>query len=239
MLPLCCDDTLPPDDRPIHEPVPVVTQYASPYLIERIAYDGHDPRDDPEWATTGAPSQSAYARWCRHMCGMACLRMALLHRDGQAPNLFQLLAGARHYEAYARKDGEIKGLFYVPFATYAYETHDLPVDVHGVMDPHDLLDLLDAGRMVMASVSKEIRRPERDPERRGGHLVLAIGHHEGQIVFRNPSGHTPEAREAILPLDRFNDFFAGRGISLDLRRTARRAPSLTHASRPVASPPTT
>ncbi|MBK3639476.1 peptidase [Streptomyces sp. MBT33] len=239
MLPPCCDDTPSPEDRSIHDPVPEVTQYASPNLIERIAYDGHDPADDPRWAESGAPTQAIYARWCRHICGIACLRMALLHRDGDAPNLFQLLAGARSFGAYTQESGEIKGLIYAPFAAYARESHDMPVDVHGVMELHDVLNLLDARRMVMVSVSKEIRRPDVTPERRGGHLVLAVGHEEGRIVFRNPSGHTPETRSPSLPLDRFAEFFGGRGMSLDLRRTVQQAPGLTSASRPVASTPTT
>ncbi|MGP4051677.1 C39 family peptidase [Streptomyces sp. 2A115] len=226
--------------------MPIVTQYATADLIGPIAYDGYDPADDPNWQMTGAPSQAAYGRWCRHMCGIACLRMALLHRDGQAPSLFQLLAGARQYGGYVKQDdGTVKGLIYAPFATYAHDTHDLPVTVHGTLDLGELVDLLDSGRMVMASVSKEIRRPETDPERRGGHLVLAIGRHKDDITFRNPSGHTPNAREATLPTGLFGDFFGGRGLSLELRRPPRHTP--THApvvtgiasAGPVASTPIT
>ncbi|MFE1197829.1 C39 family peptidase [Streptomyces olivaceoviridis] len=219
--------------------MPVVTQYASPDLIDRIAYHQHDPADDPAWTTTGAPSQRTYGRWCRHMCGMACLRMVLLHRDGQAPNLFQLLAGARRYGAYVRQDDEIRGLIYRPFATYVHETHDLSADVHGEMALHHLVQELRAGRMVMASVSKEIRHPEHDPERRGGHLVLAIGLRDGEIVFRNPSGHTPEARSAALPTDRFGAFFGGRGIAIAPHRAGRRGAARTAAAHPVASRTTT
>ncbi|GAB2966728.1 C39 family peptidase [Streptomyces pseudoechinosporeus] len=240
MPPLCCAD--PHTPAPIHDPVPIVTQYATADLIGPIAYDGYDPADDPNWQTTGAPSQPAYGRWCRHMCGIACLRMALLHRDGQAPNLFQLLAGARQYGAYVKQDdGTVKGLIYAPFATYAHDTHNLPVTVHGTLDMGELVDLLDSGRMVMASVSKEIRRPQYEPARRGGHLVLAIGRQKDGIAFRNPSGHTPLAREATLPLGRFGDFFGGRGLSLDVRRSpwhaSAHAPAVTGiaSTGPVAS----
>ncbi|MER7568925.1 C39 family peptidase [Streptomyces sp. NPDC097941] len=214
-----------------------MTQYATRALIDRIAYSGHDPAEDPAWTTTGAPSQSTYGRWCRHMCGIACLRMVLLHRDGQAPKPFQLLAGARRYGAYAKQDdGTIKGLIYAPFAEYARDTYDLPVTVHGTLEMGELVDLLDAGRMVMASVSKEIRRPEIDPERRGGHLVLAIGRHKDQIAFRNPSGHTPQAREAALPTHRFAEFFGSRGLSLDLSRPQYHSPP--HAAAVTSDPST-
>lgn len=221
MLPPCCTDPLTGEDRPVHSPVPVVTQYATADLIDRIAYEGHDPADDPAWRTTGAPTRSAYGRWCRHMCGIACLRMALLHRDGKAPDLFELLAGARHYNAYTEERDGIRGLIYAPFAQYTLNTHDLPAQVHPELTLDDTIGLLEGGRMVMVSVSKEIRRPETDPERRGGHLVLAIGLWRDRVVFRNPSGHTPQAREASLPIDRFGAFSGGRGVSLDLSRSRR------------------
>ncbi|MCZ4603337.1 C39 family peptidase [Streptomyces sp. Lzd4kr] len=225
MLPPCCADTTNNTPRPAHSPVPVITQYATADLIAAIAYDGHDPADDPAWASTGAPTRAVYARWCRHMCGIACLRMALLHRDGQAPSQFQLLSGARHYGAYVQQNGgHIKGLIYAPFATYVRTTHALETEVHPQLPMAGLIGLLDAGQMVMVSVSKEIRRPENEPARRGGHLVLAIGHENGQILFRNPSGHTPEAREGSLPAERFEAFFAGRGLSLHLPASSRRTP---------------
>ncbi|MFJ5645855.1 peptidase [Streptomyces sp. NPDC093223] len=220
----------------------MVTQYASPDLIERIAYQGYDPAADPAWAETGAPSRAAYARWCRHICGIACLRMILLHQSesGHAPYLFTLLRGARRFGAYGQNaDGTIKGLIYAPFTEYVRQTHGLPATVHGELDLDGLTALLDSGHMVLASVSKEIRRPDLDPERAGGHLVLVTGLRDGQIHFRNPSGHTPHTRAAVLPLDRFGAFFGGRGVSVGPRRTVRRRPAQTPVSRPVASPTTT
>ncbi|MFF3207990.1 C39 family peptidase [Streptomyces sp. NPDC002962] len=218
----------------------MVTQYATWDLIGPIAYQGYDPVNDPGWVKTGAPSPAFYARWCRHLCGIACLRMVLLHRDGRAPDLFTLLTGARNAGAYVREaDGTVKGLIYAPFVEYAAHTHRLPGAVHGDLDLDGLVALLDAGHTVMASVSKEIRRPEHKPERRGGHLVLAIGRRGGEIFFRNPSGHTDAARKAAVSLDRFDAFFGGRGLSLDTRRTVRRTPDLSAGRRPVASRPTT
>ncbi|WP_329894830.1 C39 family peptidase [Streptomyces sp. SP17KL33] len=235
----CCADDDQNGRPPVHTPVPVVTQYASAHLITRIAYHGHDPADDPNWSLSGAPSRAVYARWCRHICGMACLRMALLHRFDDAPSLFTLLSGALHYGAYVEQNDEINGLIYAPFARYVEDTHQVGAAVHGTFDLAELIALLDDGHMVMTSVSKEIRRPGRAPERRGGHLVLAIGHDNGRIIYRNPSGHTPEARQASLPADRFDDFFAHRGISLDLRRTEHSLPSPATATGPVASPSST
>jgi len=68
----------------------------------------------------------------------------------------------------------------------------------------------------MASVHKEIRRPDREPPATGGHLVLVTGYHDGQLTFHNPSGHTTEAGIATLPEAIFDRFAAHRGIALHL-----------------------
>lgn len=72
--------------------IPWITQYASPELIGAIAFEGHPKTDDPRWAESGAPDLEAYGFWCSRWCGMACLRMALIARDGDAPTLYELVA---------------------------------------------------------------------------------------------------------------------------------------------------
>jgi hypothetical protein len=150
------------------------------------------------------------------MCGIACLRMALLAGATEAPTMFELLAGARTYGAYT-EDADthtIRGLIYHPFAHYINDTYPMRAEVHPDLTVPHLLALLDAGRLVMASVHKEIRRPEQPAPGKGGHLVLVTGRHGDTVHFRNPSGHTSTARTARLPTTTFADFFAGRGLSL-------------------------
>ena len=79
-----------------------------------------------------------------------------------------------------------------------------------------LMAELDGGRLVIASVHPEIRRPGSDPPRTGGHLVLVTGHANELVTFHNPSGHTPEAVVATLPMPVFDRFAAHRGIALHL-----------------------
>jgi len=196
---------------------PTITQYASPDLIAAIAYEGLDPATDVRWTESGASTHGEYARWCRHMCGIACLAMVLHARDGKAPALFELLDGARTYGAYTENDeGQIKGLIYDPAAVYARAVHGLDAQVHRELPLDQLTAALDTGQLVIASVHKEIRRPERPAPGKGGHLVLATGHHDGQITFRNPSGHSATAREATLPAEVFSEFYGQRGISIAL-----------------------
>lgn len=210
--------------RVLHEDVPVYTQYASPDRIAAIAYAGVDPASDPAWPSTGAADQGEYGRWCRHCCGMACLQMILHHRDGQAPPLLDLLRAGLPYGTYTSDlDGHIRGMFYAPFAAYLHNEHHLASTVHPSLSLDRIRVELDQGRLVVVSVHKEIRRPERPSPGRGGHLILLVGHDPGSatIDFLNPSGHTPATRRAAVPAEVFARFFGGRGISVALGHRTR------------------
>ena len=198
----------------MRRPVPWITQYASPSLIAGIAYGGQPRAEDPRWRESGAPDREAYAAWCARWCGMACFRMALLARDGTAPSLYELAVGCAEYGGYTDEPGRPRGLIYRPFAEYARDRHGQRADVITDLDPARLIAELDRGRLVIASVHPEIRRPGCDPPGTGGHLVLVTGHGDGMVTFHNPSGHTPEAVVATLPMPVFDRFAAHRGIAL-------------------------
>lgn len=205
-----------PERSPRH-PVPWLTQYATPSLITAIAYEGHPAADDPNWRDSGAPTQEAYGRWCTRLCGMACLRMALIARDGHAPSLFTLLDGCLEYGGYVEEpDGRVTGLLYQPFSDFTRDRYQLQADVIPDLSTGRMAGELGHGNLVMASVHKEIRRPDRGPPATGGHLVLVTGYRDGQLTFHNPSGHTAQAGIATLPMDVFDRFAAHRGIALHL-----------------------
>jgi hypothetical protein len=197
-------------------PVPWLTQYASPSLIEAFTYGGRPRADDPRWRESGAPDRDAYAAWCARWCGMACLRMALLARDGTAPSLYELAQGCLEHGGYSDEPGAPGGLIYRPFAEYARDRHGLAAEVITALDPARLVRELSAGALVIASVHPEVRRPDRYTPGAGGHLVLVTGHDGGEVTFHNPSGHVPGAVVATLPLPVFDRFSARRGIVLHL-----------------------
>jgi len=142
--------------------------------------------------------------------------MALLARDGAAPTLYELAVGCMEYGAYTDEPGRPQGLIYRPFAEYARDRHGLRADVITELGPARIIAELSEGRLVIASVHPEIRRPRNDPPGTGGHLVLVTGYADGQVTFHNPSGHTPEAVVATLPMLVFDRFAARRGIALHL-----------------------
>jgi hypothetical protein len=213
-----------------HEHLEVRTQYASPDLIAAVVYRGLDATADPGWPTSGAADAAEYAYWSGRCCGMACLQMILQHRDGTSPALLPLLRGALQHGAYVpQADGTVKGMIYAPFVDYIAE-----FGLTGQVHPRLTLDRLLAelrpvqpatdgpwfGRLVLASVHREIRRPDRPAPGRGGHLVLVTGHDPlaGTVSFANPSGHTPAARAATLPAELFDSFYAGRAVTVTLTR---------------------
>jgi hypothetical protein len=173
-----------------------------------------DRAQDPAWRDSGAATVEDYARWCGHLCGATCLRMAL---GPDAPSLFELRDGALKFGAYTvDADGEIHGMIYAPAVEYVRDVHGVEARVHRELTTDGIGELLDAGRLVIASVHYAIRRPHDPAPGRGGHLVLitsrtpdGTGFH-----FHNPSGTDEATRTADLPVERFADYFAGRGMSL-------------------------
>ncbi|MEV1024729.1 peptidase [Streptomyces sp. NPDC050264] len=196
---------------------PSQTQFASPELVGPIVSGGFDRALDPAWRESGAATVEDYARWCGHLCGVTCLRMAL---GAGAPSLFELRDGALKFGAYTvDADGEIHGMVYAPAVEYVREVHGVEARVHRELTTDGIGELLDAGRLVIASVHYAIRRPHEPSPGRGGHLVLVTARTpDGTgFHFHNPSGTDPATRMAELPVERFGEYFAGRGMSVGPR----------------------
>lgn len=206
-----------PTGNGVHDPVTAFTQYQSAELIEAIAYGGIAPEDDPLWHHSGAESPAEYSFWSRRSCGMTCLQMVLQHCGRNVPPVQHLMREAISREVYLpRPDGSVLGMLYAPFLEYIRDVHDLDGVVHTDLSLTKLSEELGLGRMVIASVHKEIRRPEFPSPGRRGHLVLVIGRDTRGLHFRNPSGHTHEARYGVLSEEVFGSYFAGRGVALQV-----------------------
>ena len=200
----------------MQRPVPWITQYASPSLIEGIAYRGHPLGRGPALAGNRRAGPG-------DVRGVVCT----LVRDDVLPDgaAHPGRGGADFVRARRRlhgvrrgthEPGRPRGLIYRPFAQYARDRHGLRADVITDLNTLRLMTELGQGRLVIASVHPGIRRPGNDPPGSGGHLVLVTGQADGLVTFHNPSGHTPEAVVATLPVSVFDRFAAHRGIALHL-----------------------
>jgi hypothetical protein len=172
--------------------------------------------DDPLWPRSGAAGAADYARWADHLCGVACLRMALAARGITPPRAFDLARELTHRGGYlVQPDGAIRGLVYAPAAAWLREAHGIAAEVRVNVAAEDIRAMVTRGGLFIASVHPAIRWPDREPPSRGGHLVLVFGTDGDALRLHNPSGDTVASqRDARVPLVRFARFFAGRGILL-------------------------
>ncbi len=195
------------------EPPPYRAQWESAGLVAGFLA-GRDPATDPLWAGSGAADVAEYARWAEHLCGMACLQMALGARGLPVPPIHALRRAVQERGGYVEEaDGNIRGLVYAGAVAWL-EGQGIAARVVLDLAAEAIPGLLAPGVLLMASVHPWIRWPERQPPSRGGHLVLVFGTDgEGRLRLNNPSGDTSATqRDARLPVADFARFFAGRGI---------------------------
>jgi len=204
---------------------PFFGQWETPSLIGAIITGACRAEDDPAWAASGAESPQDYARWAEHLCGVACLRMALAARGITPPRARDLARVLTRYGAYVEEpDGHIRGLIYAPAITWLAETHAIAGEIILDRAAEAIAPLLADGGLFIASVHPAIRRPAEPAPGQGGHLVLVFGAGEGALRLHNPSGHdAPAQADARVPIADFARFFAGRGIWLPGAPLAPRA----------------
>ncbi|WP_340643327.1 hypothetical protein [Roseococcus thiosulfatophilus] len=187
---------------------PYFAQWESAALVPEFLA-GRDAATDPLWRDSGAESPAEYARWAHHLCGMACLRMAMAAR-GEAHSIHDLRRAVQALGGYVEEpDGEIRGLIYAGAVAWL---HGRGVKARIVLD--EPMPVLAPGQLYIASVHATIRTPEVTPPRRGGHLVLVFGADgQGRLRFHNPSGHDDATRrDARLRAEDFQRYHAERGI---------------------------
>ncbi len=174
--------------------------------------------DDPLWQQSGAQTVEEYAQWATNLCGMACLKMILATRGETYPTFELPRACAQHGGYVVNEDGaSMKGLIYAPFVEMVSSRFKLKAEIMTGFEAAAISKLLSRWQFFIASVHHSIRWPDQGPPSKGGHLVPITSASSQAICFHNPSGHNRASQtDAILPLDVFDRFFAGRGIAVSL-----------------------
>ena len=192
---------------------PCRAQWESADLVAEFLA-GRDRATDPLWRASGAADAAEYALWADHLCGAACLQMALGARGRPVPPIHAVRRGVQAEGGYVvQPDGAIRGLIYAGAVAWL-AGQGIGARILLDLEAAAIPPLVGAGALFIASVHGGIRWPDRDPPARGGHLVLVFGTDgQGRLRFHNPSGDTPSARcDARLAPGDFARFFAGRGI---------------------------
>lgn len=201
-----------PGDAPPALP-PYRAQWESADLVAAFLAGRH-PGTDPLWRASEAASAAEYALWADHLCGCACLQMVLGAHGRPVPPIHAIRRAVQDAGGYVvEPDGAIRGLIYAGAVAWLAE-RGIAASIALDVAADDIPGLVAGGGLFIASVHGAIRWPDRDPPRRGGHLVLVFGvAGDGALRFHNPSGDTPASRaDARLPPAAFGRFFAGRGI---------------------------
>ncbi len=204
-------------------PVPYHAQIASPELAEAIFVQGLDPVLDPRWAESGADTPQEYAYWVERACGVACLKMGVEALGGPVRPLIEWarlgLERGGYLIRYAENgDAHEVGWIHSALANLALEA-GLQAEVRPA-SLEELPGLLQAGWLVIASVSYEAGDDRLPITKKGGHLMVVTGadwDETGPLAFivHNPSGRKSELQAgARLPVERFGPAFSGRVILL-------------------------
>ena len=197
-------------------PPPYRAQWESAALVADFLA-GREAASDPLWPASGAADAAEYARWAEHLCGAACLQMALAARGRPVPPIHAVRRGVQAEGGYVEQpDGWIRGLIYAGAVAWL-AGQGIAARIVLEVEAAAIPGLLEGGRLLVASVHPGIREPALPPPSRGGHLVLVWGvAADGALRLHNPSGHTEATRQdQRLSLEAFAPFFAGRGILIE------------------------
>ncbi|MBZ5763164.1 C39 family peptidase [Rhizobium sp. VS19-DR104.2] len=199
--------------------VPYFSQWETPEMTLPVVAKGAAALlDDPLWQQSGAQTVEEYSRWAPNLCGMACLKMILATRGEDHPTLDLARACTQHGGYVVSEDGaSIKGLIYAPFVELVSSRFGLKAEIMTGVEVVAIPKLLSRWQFFIASVHHSIRWPDQGPPLKGGHLVLITSASPQAVRFHNPSGHDRASQtDVVLPLDVFDQFFAGRGIAVSL-----------------------
>ena len=70
--------------------VPYFAQWESQELVSKFLENPQCAFEDPNWHFSGAETAEEYARWSRHLCGIACLKMILAATRYKSYPMFNL-----------------------------------------------------------------------------------------------------------------------------------------------------
>ncbi len=147
--------------------------------------------------------------------------MILLAISQETPSLLELYERAFEYGVYQHHEGRVIGAYHRALANFIKQEFQLESRVERRMSAGRIVQLVQEGSFVIASVSAEIRKLTGPlPETKSGHFVLVYGihipnsHQEPQIILHNSAGFQSLGTQSHVhvPITRFMDCFSGNGI---------------------------
>ncbi len=197
---------------------PYYSQFMSADLVEKYIHGEVALSTDPLWVQSGADNEDEYERWTWSDCGIACFKMILAAGDKKYASipLVKLAKKAGEYGVFKIKDKKISPLYYAEFCSFVRSEYRLNAKSIPALSFCEIKGAISRGDFVIASVHPNIRNPESNPPKRGGHLILVVGYDDRSRGFyiNNPSGFQSNGSQerVFVPYAQFRKFFAYRGI---------------------------
>lgn len=175
------------------------------------------PPDEPsllnDWTSYGYRSSEEFQFWSRKVCGLACLQSLLHGWTDVRFTMGELLTLALDWDCFVMMpSGNVQGLVYRPFMSWINAQFGFECELIENTTIAESGDLVRPGRVMIASVSAEIRDESTPEPQPGGHLVLVYAVEDGVVWFHNPSGYSHNSESASLPIGIFERFHANRGV---------------------------
>lgn len=209
-------------ERIFEENIPYYSQVESSNLTDSILYGGVCASEDPLWENSGAMDLYEYEHWVKSICGMACLKMILEHRNNRVIKTIDVGKKCRTYGAYViHEKGDISGLIFTGLKKYLANEFGIKMTVKKYLSLRRILYEHSRGNYVMVSVDSSISDMERRYRgNKGGHLVLITGYDlSRKILFiHNPSGIFQKSQQHYeISIENFMKIFAKRGMIIPPR----------------------
>ncbi len=200
----------------VHKNVQYFSQWESPELVEKIINKSILAHEDSKWRNSGAKSKDEYTTWSWSGCGMACLKMILATKQHKVIPLVELGQLCTSYGGYKKPIDKSPGLFYKPFVKFVKNEFGLNAKATSSLTLVEIKRTIANGGYVIASVTPEIRFPNKIPKSNSGHLILIFGYNDinKSFTIHNPSGFTGTQRNVEIPYGNFKKFFSQKGIAI-------------------------
>lgn len=218
---VCVPLLFKPKSQEVKLNIPFFAQWESTKLVESIINGKiSEATKDPKWKNSGAVNKREYLNWSWNMCGMACLKMILSYKKLLTPPLvtlgkMALSEGCYRINNSSKVPGDyLDGLYHYPFLKFVKKKFGLIAQASQTLIVPEIVNQMDRGRLIIASVSPQIRSG-KETFNKGGHLVVITGYNLRQKCFwiNNPSGFYGQSQKNFkITFNYFSKYFSNRGI---------------------------
>ena len=218
--------------------IPYTCQFASRDRVREFVAERRLLLSDGLWADYGADSPNEYAHWSLRSCGVVCVKMVIEGLGGERRSVMDYVHEGLAIEGYLTtiRDDRPDQIVEIGWkhSALAQLIRNAGYDARLIAEIglDDICAHLEAGGILIGSVTSQLGEVGVEPTRQSGHLVVVVGFSLDEseevesVIIHNPSGRTRRLQEsAPIPVERFMAGFSGRGIVIEKPSALNENPS--------------